>query len=132
MDSGCFDEVMVSTDSEEYKNVATKYGASVPFLRGEETSGDSSSSRSVILEALDFYKQQGREFDCVCILQPTSPLRTGEDIKRAFLVKQANTASAIISVCELEYPKHIVDTLSSDLSFDGFNESEEEPDNNNI
>ena len=43
IDSGCYDTVMVSTDSEKYADIAREYGAEVPFLRGNENSADSAS-----------------------------------------------------------------------------------------
>ena len=49
--AGCFDEVMVSTDSEEIAAVARRYGASVPFLRSEKTSDDYATTADVIRDA---------------------------------------------------------------------------------
>ena len=51
--SGLFDEVMVSTDDEEIAQIAGEYGASVPFMRSEKTSGDYATTSDVILEVLD-------------------------------------------------------------------------------
>lgn len=53
--SKCFDEVMVSTDSEEIAEIAKKYGAKVPFLRSAETSNDFATTRDVLLEVLSEY-----------------------------------------------------------------------------
>ena len=74
------DDIIVSTDSQEIAEVSRILGASVPFIRPAEFSTDTASSRSVILHALDFFKAQGREYDAVVLLQPTSPLRTAQDI----------------------------------------------------
>ena len=75
LDSNCFDEVYVSTDSEKYRDIAIECGASVPFLRNTENAGDKSSSWDVVRECLAKYKEIGKDFDCFMLLQPTSPLK---------------------------------------------------------
>jgi CMP-N,N'-diacetyllegionaminic acid synthase len=103
IDSGMFDTVMVSTDSEEYAKIAREYGAEVPFLRSEATSSDNSSSWSVVEEVLEKYKGLGKTFDTFVLLQPTSPLRTGKNIKEAYDMLLENDANAIIAVTECEF-----------------------------
>ena len=75
--SGCFDKVMVSTDSEKYAEIAREAGAEVPFLRSAYTSTDKASSWDMVEEVLDGYERLGWTFDTFCLLQPTSPMRTG-------------------------------------------------------
>ena len=84
--SECFDEVMVSTDSVEYAKIAERYGAAVPFLRTESTSSDTASTWDTAEEVLEEYRKNGRYFDTFCILQPTSPLRKSDDIIQAFKI----------------------------------------------
>lgn len=79
--SGCFDTVMVSTDSEKYADIAKSCGAEVPFLRSEELSSDTAGSWDVVREVLTQYKVMGNSFDYVALMQPTSPLRNAEDKK---------------------------------------------------
>lgn len=93
------DEVMVSTDSVEYANIAKSYGASVPFLRSEKTSSDTAKTLDCVLEVLDEYKKIGKIFDVLIILQPTSPLRDAEDIKEAYETFLKHKKS-VASVCE--------------------------------
>lgn len=62
-----FDEVMVSTDDLEIAEVARQYGASVPFLRTEETANDYATLADVIREVLDRYKEQG-DFLIICVV----------------------------------------------------------------
>ena len=83
LDSGVFDEVMVSTDSEHYADIAREWGGSVPFLRSETTSTDHASSWDMVKEVLEGYRSLGKEYDSFCLLQPTSPLRTAQDINNA-------------------------------------------------
>ena len=63
LESGKFDEVMVSTDSAKYADIAKEFGAMVPFLRGERTSGDTASSWDTVKEVLSCYEELGKKFD---------------------------------------------------------------------
>ena len=103
LQSGKFEEVMVSTDSEKYAAIAMKYGASVPFLRSDATASDTASSWDMIDEVLHNYKNLGREFDTFCLLQPTSPLRNAEDIVAAYSLYEEKADFAVVSVCEAEH-----------------------------
>ena len=69
LQSGLFDEVMVSTDDEEIAEIACGYGAKVPFMRSAETSNDYAGTADVILEVLEMYKERGRVFDTVCCIR---------------------------------------------------------------
>lgn len=101
--SGEFDEVMVSTDSEKYAEIAKQYGASVPFLRSTTTASDTASSWDMVDEVLNKYRAEGQEFDTFCLLQPTSPLRTYDDIINAYDIYRAKADFAVVSVCEAEH-----------------------------
>lgn len=120
VESGCFDEIMVSTDSGEYASIAKEAGAQIPFFRSRKTASDEASTWDVVFEVLDKYKKQGKEFTHVCILQPTSPLRNGEDIKRAFADLHKKNAKAIVSVCEAEHSPVLCGTLGNEGSMCGF------------
>ncbi|MBE5900449.1 MAG: acylneuraminate cytidylyltransferase family protein [Lachnospiraceae bacterium] len=102
--SGCFDTVMVSTDSEKYAEIAREGGADVPFLRSSDNAGDYSSSWDVIREVLARYEAMGETFDYVALLQPTSPLRDEEDIQGAFAKLKEEGAESITSIVEVEHP----------------------------
>lgn len=102
--SQCFDEIMVSTDSGQYAEIAKSYGAEVPFLRTSETSGDTAGSWDVVREVLLNYANNGRRFNYVALLQPTSPLRDGNDIIAAFEMLEKNGIHTVISVTEVEHP----------------------------
>lgn len=83
-EAGADDEdICVSTDSEEIKNVAESCSLHVPFLRPAELATDKSSSYDCMLHAVDYYERQGIRYDRLVLLQPTSPLRTAQDIKKA-------------------------------------------------
>lgn len=120
LESGKFSHIMVSTDSEEYAEIAKKYGAEVPFLRGEINSGDSATSWDVVREVLNKYKDLGITFDTVTLLQPTSPLRKAEDICNAYDLFFEKKATSIVSVCEIDHSPLWSNTLPDSLCMDGF------------
>lgn len=120
LSSGCFDEVMVSTDSEPYAEVAKKYGAEVPFYRSEKNSSDAASSWDMVLEVLDRFEEQGETFDTFCLLQPTSPLRTSDDIRLAYALFYEKSAFAVVSMTELEHPISWCGKLGKGHSINGF------------
>ena len=104
LDSGMYDEVMVSTDSEKYAEIARECGASVPFMRSAETSSDTAGSWDVVREVLREYKKLGKEFDTFTILQPTTPLRTAQDIRDAFALMEREKRDYVLGVIESEHP----------------------------
>lgn len=120
LQSGCFDTVMVSTDSRKYGKIAKEYGAEVPFYRSKETSQDSTSPWDVVKEVLEQYKARGEEYDTFALLQPTSPLRNAEDIQKAYKEFEEKKANAVVSMCELECAIHLVNKLPKSLSMKGF------------
>ncbi|WP_117168495.1 cytidylyltransferase domain-containing protein [Paraliobacillus sediminis] len=118
--SNKFDEIMVSTDSEDYAEISKNAGAKVPFYRSGELSSDNASSWDVVYDVLSQYSKKGISFDTIALLQPTSPLRDSEDIKRAFDLMKEKDAQAIISVCEVDHSPLLSNVLSHDLSMNGF------------
>ena len=120
IDSGIFEKVIVSTDSQEIADVATSYGAEVPFLRPKEISGDMTSSDDVILHALSYYQQQGIEFAEVCKLQATSPLRNSEHLKMAYSLFHEKNADYLVSVCECEHSPLWSGIIGEDMRLDNF------------
>lgn len=120
LNSKCFSEVMVSTDSNKYAQIAKEYGASVPFLRSKNNSMDKTSAWDVVEEVLIEYKKLGKEFDTFCLLQPTSPLRDGKDIKNAYKMFKDKKANAVVSMCEIECSYHLINKLPKSLSMKNF------------
>lgn len=120
IESKCFDIVMVSTDSKEYASIAKECGAEVPFLRSEALSTDKASSWAVVKEVLDFYLSKGKQFDSLMLLQPTSPLRTSQDIINAYILLQEKQANAIISVTEMDHSPLWSNILPDDNSLENF------------
>ena len=84
LQSNIFSAVLVSTDSEQYADLAKYYGAEVPCLRPPEFAGDLSPDIEWLEFTLERLRQDGREYDSFSILRPTSPFRLPETIQRAW------------------------------------------------
>ncbi len=117
LESGVFDRVVVSTDDENYAQISRRWGADVPFLRSPETSSDSASTLSALLETLE---KIGQSYDAVAILQPTSPLRTARDIVNAAELFVTKDADSVVSVFKFPHSLAWVGKLGEDLSMSGF------------
>ncbi len=120
LESECFEEVMVSTDSDKYADIAKEYGASVPFLRNSVTASDTASTWDMVDEVLKRYRDLAGEFESFCLLQPTSPLRTSQDIRNAYSLYYEKASFAVVSVCEAEHSPRWCGHLGENLSLDGF------------
>ncbi len=120
IESGLFDEIMVSTDSSEYADIAKQWGANVPFLRSDEASTDNASSWDVVKEVIEEYKNLGVSFDTVTLLQPTSPLRTSINIIEGYKVMEEKDANFVVGVCEMDHSPLWANTLPEDYSMKNF------------
>ena len=76
------DKVIVSTDGDDIANISEQCGAEVPFFRPKELAADTSPTSDVVIHALHHFSEKGHKYDCVAILEPTSPLRKKDDIDR--------------------------------------------------
>ena len=84
LESGIFESVIVSTDSDETARIARHYGAEVPFPRPEALAGDTSPDIEWVEYTLRELARAGRTWDCFSLLRPTSPFRTAGTIRRAW------------------------------------------------
>lgn len=99
--AGRLDRVVVTTEDAEIASTAREWGADVPFIRPAELAGDDTPGILPVEQALDWLqREQGYTPDWVMLLQPTSPLRTGEDIDAAVALAEVRDADAVISVTE--------------------------------
>ena len=98
------DRVVASTDDEDIAKVAKKYGAEVPFMRPAELASDTASTIDVIFHAINWLKEhQDYRSEYILLLQPTSPLRSGEDIDGAIQMLKDKDVRAVVSVCETDH-----------------------------
>ena len=112
------DRLIVSTDSQEIREVAKAFGADTPFLRPSELAEDETRSIDVVIHAVHFLKAEN--YDYVILLQPTSPLRDVDDIDGAIEYFFDKNATSIIGVCEMEHSPIWSNTLDEDRSMDRF------------
>jgi len=97
-----FYRIIVSTDDPEIAAVAGEYGAEVPFLRPAELAGDQVPTVPVLQHSVRFIEQQdGVRLDWVCLLQPTEPFRTVEDLERSLGLGFAGGCDSVISVVQV-------------------------------
>lgn len=89
-------DILVSTDSPIIAEIANKAGALVPWLRPEDMAIDSASSVDVSLHALDWYQSEVGKVDGLILLQPTSPFRTKETIKKSIELFFNNKMKSVI------------------------------------
>lgn len=99
-ENGFLSRCVVSTDSEEIADVSRSFGADVPFMRPEELGGDTVKSVDVILHALSVLEARGERYDAVITLQPTSPMRTAEDLMDGIRMFDEGDADSLIAVYE--------------------------------
>jgi len=101
LDSGVFEKVIVSTDSDEYAQIALHYGAEVPFLRPNSLAQDSSADIGWVAHALENLALIGYEIEIFSILRPTSPFRNASTIRRAYEEFSSRTDIDSIRAVEL-------------------------------
>ncbi len=113
INSGCFDRVIVSTDSLEYAEISEKYGAEV-LIRSKEASSDNASTYVVLKE---MFERIPMDFSYFVLLQPTSPMRNSNHIKEAVSLfeDRFENVDFLVSVKEAEHAKVLVNPIEDDL-----------------
>lgn len=112
-------KIVVSTDDHEIAQIAKEYSAEVPFIRPDYLANDTATSFDVIMHALNFFEKT-HKFDYILLLQPTSPLRTAQDIDNAIESLIKRKEKSIVSVCEMEHSPLWCNTLPKNLSMKNF------------
>ena len=112
--SGIFDDIVVSTDSVKYAEIAERFGASVPFLRPKELATDQASSNDVILHVINGLGQLGNVFDCFMLLQPTSPLRNEIHMMESADILLENDADSVVSICKSDSHSYLTVELTEE------------------
>ena len=99
--------VILSTDDDEIAEIGRRYDIEVPFLRPAELARDDTPMLPVIQHAVRWMQeQQGELFDAVCLLQPTNPLRTAEDIDACIELFEAQDADSVVTVLRVPANHH--------------------------
>ena len=101
LESGLFDNVYVSSEDAEILSIAEQAGA-VPHRRPEALADDLVSSTDVCLDVEQVLMTRGEQFDAIMCLQPSSPLRSAEDIRGSWEQFVASGANYLVSVTPID------------------------------
>lgn len=104
LESGCFDEVMVSTDDAEIAEIAKGFGATIPFLRSAKNSDDYSTTTDVLKEVIEEYKKSGVYYDTLCCIYPTAPFVTAAKLQTAMKMLAETNADCVLPIVKYSYP----------------------------
>jgi pseudaminic acid cytidylyltransferase len=104
LESGLFNEVMVSTDDVEIAEQAIKAGAKVPFMRSAENSNDFAGTAEVICEVIEKYKSQNISFDTGCCIYPTAPFLTSDTLKSGYDIFNNKKYDVLFPAIQYSYP----------------------------
>lgn len=117
--SGEFDRVIVSTDSEHYADISRQYGAEI-MMRGEALSNDQATTYMVLEDILK--NRLSEPIDYFVLLQPTSPLRNETHVKEAVakFENRFNDFDFLVSMKESEHAKVLVNPIDEDESLKYF------------
>ncbi len=103
-ETGLFDSIIVSTDSEAIADVAGIYGAEVPFIRPAELADDFTGTAPVLLHSLNWLNKHGFSPDHFCCIYATAPFARPAFIRRGFHVLKREEAAVAFSVTTFPYP----------------------------
>lgn len=120
--SGLFDKVIVSTDDEEIAEVARNYGAETPFMRPKELADDYTGTTAVAKHAIEWYLEQGIEFEYACLIYATAPLLKLEYLIGGFrLLSESKPMS--FSATKYRFPIERAITINPEGTISPFSEN---------
>jgi len=99
------EDCILSTDDLEIAEVGRSLGISVPFLRPANLASDSSPTLPTLVHVLEYFKSIGKNYDAICLLQPTSPFRPIGLIDQAIRKFSESGADSLVTV--LPVPDHL-------------------------
>ena len=103
-ESGCFDQIIVSTDDPDIADVAISSGATVPFLRPSDLADDMTGTQPVVIHAIEWLQNEGVELTEVCCLYATAPFVEGQDLRSGLELLRSENARYSMSVTSFPYP----------------------------
>lgn len=121
LQSGCFDQVIVSTDDAGIAEVARRYGATVPFMRPSELSDDHTGTIPVIRHAIEWVNAQGQSVEQACCLYATAPFVSADDIRRGFDTLIGTDSDYAFSVTSYAFPIQRAIRLNAEGRVEMFN-----------
>jgi pseudaminic acid cytidylyltransferase len=103
-ESKLFDYIIVSTDDDEIKIIAEKYGAVVPFLRPINIAGDHTPTAPVMAHAVKEIDRLYQEVEYACCIYPCSPSLLASDLVKAFNILRSTKIDFVYPVTEYPHP----------------------------
>ena len=119
-ESNCFDQVIVSTDDNEIKEVAKKYGAQVPFVRPDELSNDYVGTIPVIKHAIEWMEDHNNYIENVCCLYATAPFIKSKILTKAYQQLKDSSADYCFGVTSFTFPIQRAIKITQDDKVDMF------------
>lgn len=108
-------DVIVSTDDDEIAKIASEYGASIPFMRPAHLASDNTSTLEVLSYTIDRYESQtNSQISTIALLQPTSPLRSVQDISQCIKKFNESGADSVIAFTVEKHPISWHKVISTD------------------
>jgi CMP-N,N'-diacetyllegionaminic acid synthase len=117
--SGCLAHVVVSSDDPKVLRMAGKRGVQ-GIERPARLATDGAGTTDVVAHAMDACAGIVDDLDAVMLLQPTSPLRTAEDIRGAVRLFLDRSAASVVSVCRTDHPPQWTTAIGADGSLSAF------------
>ena len=114
------DRLILSSEDEEIISVAKEWGCDIPFIRPKELAADDTPGILPVLHAINTLPH----YDYILQLQPTSPLRTHEDIDHCVEFFETNQFESCVSLVEVDKPPHWMYTVNHELKLSPFVEGE--------
>ena len=115
LNSGCIDEVWVSTDDEEIAAIAQTYGAKVPFIRPAHLSDDFATTADVMQHAVQECQIQYQQLpDYVCCLYATAPFVQQQDLLQGFELIRSKDLDYVFSATNYSFPIQRAIKIDSD------------------
>ncbi|MDA9936218.1 pseudaminic acid cytidylyltransferase [Gammaproteobacteria bacterium] len=101
IEAGCFDRVIVSTDSEQISEIAKKFGAEVPFIRNQDLADDYTPTLSVISDSI---QKLDCDVDYACCIYPTAPFVTPKDLNKGLKIIESKKVNYVFAATRYNYP----------------------------
>jgi CMP-N-acetylneuraminic acid synthetase len=111
--SACLTKIVVSSDDPRALQVARACGVA-GLDRPPELATDTAKTTDVVSHVIDVHARQGEHFDAIMLLQPTSPLRSADDIRAARQLFVERSAGSVVSLCPAEHPPLLMTTIGTD------------------
>ena len=114
-ESGLFDAIHVSTESDTIRETVEGLGFPVDFMRPTELADDVTGLAPVLRHVLEHYRDAGRDFETVCLIYPCAPLLEADDLKRGYEVFEKFDGNRdVMSVAEFPVPAEWAYSMDED------------------